>query len=82
MATLKQIMRCNSILQHRHKARFQAAFKLPLRRFMDPVCGFDVVGFDRAIHTPQGVSCSAWCKHKYGKEAEALVAALVSPIPV
>lgn len=49
---------------------FQETFQLSLHRFMPTglliIVGFDIVEFDKAIKTPDGVSTKDWVSKNYG----------------
>jgi hypothetical protein len=57
---------------------FRRYFTLDITKFWDgPLLGFDIVSFDKAIETPDGVSCADHIRRQYGDEAFNLVDSLL-----
>jgi len=68
----------NKRLQHEKSQRFVEVFGVPLRRFMDPILGFDIVRFDdQVIRPPDGTSTRDVIVERYGEEAVRLVEELI-----
>ena len=57
---------------------FQSYFGVGLPKYWSPIFGFDVVGFDEYLKTPDGVSTADYIKKTYGHEAMILVKGLLS----
>ena len=56
-----------------YRERFRRTFGSDMSHFMHPLFGFDVIGFDRWLKTPDGISTSDFIKKEYTDEAEALI---------
>lgn len=56
---------------------FSRVFNRRLHDFWHPVFKFDVVAFDKAIATPESMSCYDFIQRQYGDTALALIARLV-----
>ena len=52
---------------------FRKYFRMGLNQYWDVFFGFDVIGFDRAINTPDGVSTADYCTTEYGPSAAQLI---------
>jgi len=60
-------------LMQKNKNRFRKIFGFGIEKFASPMFGFDVVGFDKAIKTPDGVSCADHIKENYGEDALVMI---------
>ena len=56
-----------------HQFEFKRIFGFSISRCVDPLYGFDIVSFDRTLAVPDGISCKAYIKAKYGKDAAKLI---------
>ena len=75
--TAMEIMKRNRELELIHSKAFYMYFHFALHNYMDYLTGFDIVKFDDAIHTPDGVSTSDHIEKHYGAEATALIKRLI-----
>lgn len=58
---------------------FQNIFKISLRSFWDIYTGFDIIGFDSFIGTPDGKSTKQHVLDNYGQKGIDLIMRLISP---
>ena len=61
--------------------KFQSIFNIPLKNYWDKLFAFDVIGFDKFLETPDGVSTHDWILQKYGQNAVNLVLDLLFQAP-
>ena len=57
---------------------FKATFGVPLNKFMSPFTGFDIVGFDAFIKTPDGTSLKQHLIDAYSSYASELINSLLA----
>ena len=56
------------------RQQFEKIFKTPLLPWLNPLTGFDIVGFDLTfLHSPADVSCSTYIREKFGVFAQELI---------
>ncbi len=75
---LAEIILKNKKLLHDNKNSFFKIFSKDLKRFIDPLSGFDIVGFDEELCTPRGMSLSDHVKNIYGDQAHDLIKKLIN----
>lgn len=59
------------------KTIFESTFNVSLLKFFNPGLGFDLVGFDEFIKTPDGVSTKQFITEKYGQHACQLIMRMI-----
>lgn len=57
--------------------KFQSVFGVSLETFSDSLFGFDVVGFDEWLKTPDGTSTADFTKEKFGQEGLDIINSLI-----
>ena len=76
-STITQIMQHNRELEMRYPDVFRSIFRLELHDYMNYLTGFDIVKFDEAVKTPDGISTREWIQTQYGAEAINLIRKLI-----
>ena len=77
MATFRDIVISNQHTLRSNGNAFQSTFGVPLSRFWNNLCGFDVVAFNDYLQCPENVSLADHITQKYGNEACNLVEVLI-----
>ena len=72
----------NRQIYENKKNEFSLYFKLNLKQFLSEdiitlLTGFNIITFDKAIKTPDGISTKSWIKKQYGKKAQDLISYLI-----
>lgn len=80
--TMIDIALYNKQICENKKDEFYLYFKLNLRQFLagdtiTSLTGFNIVAFDEAIKTPEGISTKNWVQKQYGKKAQDLISWLI-----
>jgi hypothetical protein len=71
--TLADMVKNNKLLLHKYCSEFYEYFKMPLKDFIEPFFGFDIIKFNERINTPDNVSTQEYITNKYGTKATKLI---------
>ena len=61
----------------KYETKFKFYLKLPLRKYLHPIFGFDVVKLDQDLGVPDGKSTEDIVLERFGKDAVALCMELI-----
>ena len=75
--TFTEMIQRNIKLYGDNRVEFANTFHVPLRKFWDNLCGFDIVKFDRWVLCPENRSLSSWLKEHFNDEAHDLIVKLI-----
>lgn len=80
--TINDIAYHNKQIYTNKKDEFLLHFKLNLKQFLSGdaislLTGFNLVAFDMAIKTPNGICTKDWIEKQYGKKAQDLISWLI-----
>ena len=79
--TYADLFRIEFDRMHKNEKAFIHHFGVSLKKYWNPITGFDIVGFDRnVIKTPDNVSMSDYIVNKFCKDAEQVIANMIEPI--
>lgn len=80
--TVEKVASYNKQICKNKKNEFSLYFNLNLNQFLAGniitlLTGFDIISFDKAIKTPDGISTKNWIKQQYGEKAQDLISWLI-----
>ena len=79
--TISERIMNNKKIILKYSQKFYNIFQLSLTNYFDQhnhlICGFDIVKFDEAICTPDGVSCKDFVLNKYAEKGVEILTALL-----
>ena len=61
----------------KYEVKFKVHLKLPLRKYLHPIFGFDVIKLDQDLEVPDGRSTEDVILERFGKDAVTLCKELI-----